>query len=47
VIDSSYSLLAAGANGFSGANFTPLVGDGVSKHTDVDDNVFPFLGAPH
>lgn len=47
VIDSSYSLLAAGANGFMGAAFTPLVGDGVTAHTDVSNDTFPFLGAPH
>lgn len=47
VIDSSYSLLAAGANGFTGTAFTPLVGDGVAVHADVSDTTFPFLGAPH
>lgn len=47
VIDSSYSLLAAGANGFMGTEFTPRVGDGVAKHTDVSDTAFPFLGPPH
>jgi hypothetical protein len=47
VIDSSYSLLASGANGFAGASFTPLVGDGVTVHADVSDSVFPFLGTPH
>ncbi len=47
VMDSSYSLLAAGANGFSGALFTPQVGDGVTVHADVSDTNFPFLGIPH
>jgi len=47
VIDSSYSFLAAGAHGFTGATFTPLVGDGVVAHTDVSESSFPFLGTPH
>jgi hypothetical protein len=46
VIDMSYSLLAAGTNGFN-QSFAPLVGDGVGPHTDVNNDVFPFLGAPH
>lgn len=48
VIDVSYSLLAAGTNGFDVANgFAPRIGDGVGVHGDVDDATFPFLGAPH
>lgn len=47
VIDSSYSLLASGANGFAGTAFTPLVTDGVVAHTDVSTDNFPFLGPQH
>lgn len=46
VVDTSYSLLAAGLAGFSTA-LAPLVGDGVATHTDVNNDVFPFLGPPH
>jgi len=46
VIDMSYSLLAAGTNGFS-TTFAPLVGDGVVAHTDVNNDTFPFLGTAH
>ncbi len=46
--DVSYSLLGAGLNGFDVSNnFAPKITDGAPKHTDVDDNTFPFLGAPH
>ncbi len=49
VMDFTYSLLAAGTNGFSisGSDITPKVTDGVGPHTDVDDMMFPFLGPPH
>lgn len=48
VVDFSYSLLAAGVSGFDPANnFAPRVGDGVAPHTDVNNDNFPFLGAPH
>jgi hypothetical protein len=46
VVDSSYSLLAAGVNGFN-SSFSGLVTDGVVAHTDVDNAMFPFLGPPH
>ncbi len=46
VVDFSYSLLAAGTNGFN-SSFSPLVGDDVTPHTDVNNDTFPFLGAPH
>jgi hypothetical protein len=45
VIDTSYSLLFAGAMGFT-STYAPRIGDGVAAHADVT-NVFPFLGAPH
>jgi hypothetical protein len=45
VIDTSYSLLFAGAMGFA-ANNTPRIGDNVAAHADVT-TAFPFLGAPH
>lgn len=45
VIDISYSALAAGLQGFS-QTLAPLVGDGVSAHTDIG-TTFPYLGAPH
>jgi hypothetical protein len=48
VVDVSYSLLAAGLKGFDANNMlAPLVHDGVPVHTDVNNDVFPFLGAPH
>ncbi len=47
VVDTSYSLLAAGLQGFNMTTFAPLVGDGVVAHTDVNNDTFPFLGAPH
>ncbi len=46
VIDTSYSLLAAGTNGFD-LMLAPKIKDGVDAHTDVNNNTFPFLGAPH
>jgi len=46
VIDFSYSALAAGLSGFNLTTFTPLVGDGVTAHTDIS-TTFPFLGTPH
>jgi len=46
VVDTSYSLLAAGLGGFNQA-LMPLVGDGVVAHTDVNNDTFPFLGTPH
>jgi hypothetical protein len=48
VVDFSYSLLIAGLNGFDAtANFKPRVTDAAGPHADVDNNAFPFLGAPH
>ena len=48
VVDTSYSLLTAGLNGFDAANnFTPRLGDGAGPHADVSLDTFPFLGAPH
>jgi hypothetical protein len=49
VIDTSYSVMAIGIDGFNGTNsmFTPAVGDGVGPHADVSNDTFPFLGAPH
>ena len=46
VIDTSYSLLFAGAGGFTAA-IAPRIGDGVTMHADVNNTMFPFLGAPH
>lgn len=46
VVDTSYSLLAAGLTGFDNT-LAPLVHDGAPVHTDVNNDVFPFLGAPH
>lgn len=48
VVDISYSLLAAGTSGFDPTmGFLPKIGDGVDAHTDVSNDNFPFLGAPH
>ena len=49
VIDTSYSALSVGLNGFkaSDGSFKPAIGDGVDPHTDVSNDTFPFLGAPH
>jgi hypothetical protein len=48
VADTTYSLAAAGTNGFDSANnFAPRVTDGASVHADVSNDTFPFLGAPH
>jgi hypothetical protein len=47
VIDTSYSLLISGLNGFNSATLEPLSHDGVSVHADTSDTAFPFLGAPH
>lgn len=46
VVDTSYSLLAAGLGGFD-SQLQPRVTDGVPAHTDVTNDTFPFLGAPH
>ncbi len=46
VTDTSYSLLFAGAGGFTSA-IAPRIGDGVAVHADVNNMMFPFLGAPH
>ena len=48
VIDFSYSMLAAGLDGFdtSGGTFTPKIGDGVDVHDDLLTE-FPYLGAPN
>jgi hypothetical protein len=45
VVDVSYSALAAGLSGFS-QQLSPLIGDGVSAHTDIT-TTFPYLGPPH
>jgi hypothetical protein len=47
VIDTSYSALAIGLQGFKLPNFLAFFGDGVGPHADVSDQTFPFLGAPH
>lgn len=50
IADVSYSFLFGGlTNGFTpdNGNFIPKFGDGASAHTDVDNDTFPFLGAPH
>jgi hypothetical protein len=48
VVDVSYSLLAAGTSGFDvGNGFAPKITDGAPAHTDVNNDNFPFLGAPH
>ncbi len=47
VIDTSYSLLISGLNGFNSSTLEPLTIDGVDAHTDISDTAFPFLGAPH
>ena len=47
VVDTSYSLLMSGLNGFAVSNLAPLQHDGVAAHADISDTVFPFLGAPH
>ena len=46
VIDSSYSMLAAGFGGFNPATFEPKIKDGAPPHTDYLD-AFPYLGPPH
>jgi hypothetical protein len=46
VIDMTYSLLFAGDGGFTTAS-APRLGDGVTAHADVNNLMFPFLGAPH
>ncbi|HEY6032854.1 MAG TPA: hypothetical protein VIV58_01305 [Kofleriaceae bacterium] len=46
VIDTSFAALAIGLNGFA-LDFTPAFGDGADPHTDVSNDAFPFLGAPH
>lgn len=48
VVDYVYTAVSTGTSGFTvDGNYTPAIGDGVSKHADVDDANFPFLGAPH
>jgi len=47
VIDTSYSALTAGFGAFNITTFAVGLGDGVGPHTDVHDDVFPFLGTPH
>ena len=48
IVDISYSLLAAGLNGFDAANgFAAKVQDGAVVHTDVNNANFPFLGPAH
>jgi hypothetical protein len=48
VVDYVYTAVSTGISGYTtDGNYTPAIGDGVSKHTDTDDANFPFLGAPH
>lgn len=49
VVDMTYSMLAAGRNGFGfpSSNYAPKIPDGVAAHTDLKETVFPFLGQPH
>jgi hypothetical protein len=49
VIDTSYSVLAVGINGFNATDgmFTAAVQDGAGPHADVSITDFPFLGPPH
>lgn len=47
VMDTSYTALAFGVNGFNLSDFSPFFGDGVGPHADVNNDTFPFLGAPH
>ena len=48
VIDTSYSLLAVGINGFNaGSGFDPAFKDGAGPHADVSNDTFPFLGSAH
>ena len=48
VMATSYTLLAIGIAGFAlDGKFTPAFSDGATVHTDVSDQTFPFLGAPH
>lgn len=49
VVDMTYSMLAAGRNGFDvpSNNYAPRIHDGVAAHTDIKESVFPFLGPPH
>ncbi|CAN5239779.1 hypothetical protein BH11MYX1_BH11MYX1_21580 [soil metagenome] len=47
VIDTTYSLMISGLNGFNAGTLEPLSHDGVDAHTDISDTAFPFLGAPH
>lgn len=47
VIDTTYSVLAAGTAGVDPFNdFAPKLHDGVAAHGDIKDT-FPFLGPPH
>ena len=48
IADTTYSLAAAGTNGFNAAaGFAPLVTDGATVHADVNNDTFPFLGPAH
>jgi hypothetical protein len=48
VVDYVYTAVSTGITGYTtDGNYTPAIGDGVGKHTDIDDTTFPFLGAPH
>jgi hypothetical protein len=47
VIDTSYSALAIGLQGFKTSDFSAFFGDGVGPHADVSDQTFPFLGPPN
>jgi hypothetical protein len=46
VIDTSFSALAVGLQGFDTNDFTPAFGDNVGPHTDLL-TAFPYLGLPH
>lgn len=49
VIDTSYTALAVGIQGFNATNgmFTPAVKDGAGPHAGVSNDTFPFLENPH
>lgn len=48
VVDYTYSALLAGLNGFTlPPAFQPRITDGVARHADLSDTVFPYFGAPH
>jgi hypothetical protein len=48
IADTSYSFLFAGLMGFDPTmNFKPKFTDGAAVHADVNNDTFPFFGAPH